>query len=203
MSVHISASAFGRRPIATVEGRRRGRRPKPFTNCEVHLATSDAVRYENIAVLDNPIGERDGSDENFVRHESTFVQPVLVTCWAETRRAGPIGPRGLAEASHREKRSRLTAEAAIVAMRPRQAHGPCRARLTGRPTTSPCPSRKSRSLRTLQPSSAGRLARGRARDRNDADRSGGSCGCADLPRHRDGRVRIDEADWRLHDLAGC
>ena len=123
-----------------------------------------------------------------------------MTCWAETRRAGPIGPRGLAEASHREKRSRLTDEAAIVAVRPRQAHGPCRARLTGRPTTSPCPSRKSRSLRTLQPSSAGRLARGRARDRNDADRSGSPCGCAGLPRHRDGRVRIDEADWRLHDL---
>jgi hypothetical protein len=30
----------------------------------------DAVRHENIAVLDNPIGENDGPAKDFVRHES-------------------------------------------------------------------------------------------------------------------------------------
>ena len=37
-------------------------------------ATHDAVRYENIAVLDDPIREDDGSDENLVRHDSTLLQ---------------------------------------------------------------------------------------------------------------------------------
>ena len=32
-------------------------------------AMNDAVRYENIAVIDDPIGEDDGSNKDFVRHE--------------------------------------------------------------------------------------------------------------------------------------
>jgi len=48
-------------------------------------AMYDAVRYENIAVLNDPIGEDDGSDENLVRHVSTLLQPASVPRRAKTK----------------------------------------------------------------------------------------------------------------------
>ena len=70
-------------------------------------AVNDAFGDENIAILNDPIGEDDGSNKDFVRHDSNSRPIDFCTRWPQTRGAGRIGPRRLAETDYREKRSRL------------------------------------------------------------------------------------------------